>query len=474
MEWKLQTREAACFTLAAGHTSEERFTADSVVPDTLPDVDRLLTVLGTLCLWRLDLDEGSAELEGEIRCDVLYQDETGALQSFPVTMPVLQRFREDALSPGLRPALELRLTELTPQLMNARKVRLSARVRAVVQGYTPETQTLTEAVEAPEICQRRTRVSIEPVTAVEEQMFSAVGTAALRGAPERLMASRSTVELHETQCAGQRLILQGCVKTQLLYQAETLIFETVETPFSQLIDTLAAQELSTAEIQTHLTSVQLRLVPEEQAVEIEAHLVAQAVCRSRMEAEVLTDAYSNRTLLEVETETLTLPLPAEPEQQRVFAEAELPCDAGCTTAAAWSTLRSGDSAEAVILRRNADGGYSALRQELHFAPPEETVVRSAEPGELTVTPGADGLRLRLPIQLETARRETLTLTQITALRGEEANTAAAAMPALTLLRVGAEADLWEIAKRHASTVEAIRAANPEDAQRNYLAVPKMV
>lgn len=474
MDWKLQTREAPCFTAAAGHTSEERFTADCVVPDTLPDVERLLTASGELCLWRLDLDEGSGELEGEIRCDVLYQAEGGPLQSFPVNVPVLLRFRDAALDPSMRPYLTLHLTELTPQLMNSRKVRLAARVRAELTAYVPETLRLTESAEDAEICQQQTKVIFEPVTAVEEQVFSAVGTSALREECGHLLCSQSEVVVEEIQCVSQRLILQGRVRTRLLYQTAELISETVETPFSQLIDALTEQEITAAEAQVHLTSVHLNLLPEERAVEVEAHLAAQAVCRSRMEAELLTDAYSNRTLLESETETLDLPLPMEWEQQRLFAEGELRCDPGHTTVASWSILHGSGSAEAILLRRDGEGVFSALRQELTCEVPERGTVCAASAGELTLTPTAEGLRLRLPVTLELAHRETRTITQITAITGEEANTSAAAMPSLTLLRAGEHPDLWQIAKTHASTVEAILAANPEDEDRTYLAVPKVI
>ncbi len=472
MDWKLQTREAACFTAAAGHTSEERFTADCVVPDTLPDVERLLTATGELCLWRLDLEEGSGELEGEIRCDVLYQAEDGQLLSFPVTVPVLLRFRDGALHPSLRPFLELHLTELTPQLMNSRKVRIAARVRAVLTAYAPETLILTEAAEDAEICQQRVKVVFEPVTAVEEQVFSAVGTSALREACDQLLSAQSEVVVDELQCVSQRLILQGRVRTQLLYQTAELISETVETPFSQLIDT-PGDDISDAEARVHLTSVHLTLLPEEQAIEVEAHLAAQAVCRSRVEAELLTDAYSNRTLLEPETGSLQLPLPVEREQQRLFAEGELSCDPGYTTVASWCLLHAPGSAEAILLRRDGEGNYSSLRQGLTFEVPEGTVC-AASAGELTVTPAPEGLRLRLPITLELEHREIRSIAQITALTGEEPNAAAAAMPSLSLLRAGEHPDLWQIAKTHASTVEAILAANPEDEQRTYLAVPKVM
>ena len=473
MEYKLLTREVGCFTAAAMPASEERFSADAVVPDTLPDAERLLDAWGELSLWRLDLNDGSAELEGEIRCDVLYQDEAGALRSFPVQVPVLLRLRDPGLEPGLRPFLELTVTELTPQLMNTRKVRLAARVRAALTAWRPDTLTLSESAEGEGVCQRRTRVCFRPVTAVEEQVFTACGTAPMAAVPDRILARRSEVCLDEVQCLGEKLILQGRVRVHLLSCAREPAAETLEIPFSQLIDTLSPEEITAAQVQVHLTSAALRPLPEEQAAEIEAHLAAQAVCRGSAEAEVLTDAYSNRVLLERETETLTLPMPGTVEQVHLMAEGELPCEtAGRTIVASRAVLCGSGTAEAVVLRRDEGGQYSALRQELRYEAPEDCAVRSAVAGTLSVTPTAEGLQLRLPVTLETERRETMTLTQITALAGDAPNEAAAAMPSVTLLRIEGAPDLWEIAKSHASTLEAIRAANPEDTERTYLVVPK--
>ncbi len=473
MDYQLLTREVGCFAAAAMHTSEERFSADAVVPDTLPDAERLLDAWGEFSLWRLDLEAGGAELEGELRCDLLYQDDAGGLQSFPVQIPVLLRLRDAGLEPGQRPFLELSVTELTPQLMNTRKARLTARVRAALTAYRPEPLTLTESAEGEEVCQRRTRVCFQPVTAVEEQVFTAYGTAPMAGVPERMLARRCEVCVDEVQCIGEKLILQGRVRVCALYCAPEPVTETLEIPFSQLIDTLSPTEITAARVQAHLTSVTLRPLPEEQALEIEAHIAAQAVCRGSAEAEVLTDAYSNRTLLEPETETLTLPMPGAREQLRVTAEAELTCDtADRSVMVTHAVLRGPGTAEATLLRRDESGQFSTLRQELRYEVPEDCDVCSAAAGTLSVTPTAEGLQLRLPVTLETERRETLTLTQITALSGDAPNEAAAAMPSVTLLRREDAPDLWEIAKSHASTVEAIRAANPEDTERTYLVVPK--
>ena len=89
MELQLEKQTIPCYQRTAQCAAEERFSADCVVPDALPDVGSLLLTEGDFCLWRLDVADGSAELEGELRADVCYTpEEGGAPVSFPVSVPV--------------------------------------------------------------------------------------------------------------------------------------------------------------------------------------------------------------------------------------------------------------------------------------------------------------------------------------------------------------------------------------------------
>ena len=132
--------------------------------------------------------------------------------------------------------------------------------------------------------------------------------------------------------------------------------------------------------------------------ETEAHLVAQTFCRSAFSAEILTDAYANRTLIQLEREDLRLLAPAAREQVHVRTDADVFCDTqGWSIISTGVSLRGDTAAEATLLRRDEAGHYSALRQTMRFEAPEEGNVLSVLPEALSVTPTAEGLHLRLPL-----------------------------------------------------------------------------
>ena len=66
MELQLEQQMISCLIPCVDRSVEERFSTDFVVPDSLPDAAELLLAEGDLCIWRLDLSGGNAELEGEI------------------------------------------------------------------------------------------------------------------------------------------------------------------------------------------------------------------------------------------------------------------------------------------------------------------------------------------------------------------------------------------------------------------------
>ena len=371
MELQLEQQQLSAFALQARRTAEERFSADCVVPDSLPDAASLLLTEGDLCLWRLDLNEGSAELEGEISARVCYLAESGEASGFPVSAPVTLRFRGENLQSGMRPQLRCRVSELTGQLLNSRKIRVQGRLSCELSCYTPHDYNLTTGIDSEEkgLYLRRSHTQFSVVSAVEEQVFTVSDSPALRlGFPTdgHLLSYHSDPVLDETQILDGRLILQGRVITTLLYRDEKrgeVLSESVETPFSQMMDVDSEYTVSAADTALYLTSEEVRCRNDDPVIETEFHLLAQVVCHSHVETECVTDAYSTRGDLTLSRESDPLSaLPSETSQE--YIEGVLSCDpTGKSVCAARAALR-GNRAEVTLLVTDADGGLFALSDQL--------------------------------------------------------------------------------------------------------------
>ena len=88
MELQLGKQEHRMYTRVFDRTEEETCSLDAVVPDALGDLSALVVTEGTFCLWNLAFSDKSAQIEGCIAADVVYAEESGALRSFPVQLPV--------------------------------------------------------------------------------------------------------------------------------------------------------------------------------------------------------------------------------------------------------------------------------------------------------------------------------------------------------------------------------------------------
>ncbi len=477
MELHLEQQEFSAFTIVSKRTAEERFSSDCVVPDSLPDAAVLLLAEGELCLWRLDLADGSAELEGEISARICCQAENGELSGFSVSVPVSVRFRGEELKGGLRPYLRCKITELSGQTINSRKIRLQGRLACELSLYAPRDFAFTTGVGAGEksVFQRREHTEACVVSAVEEQVFSVSETLPLKlGFPAegRILSHSSTPVLEQTQILDSRLILQGRVVSMLLYQdAERgeILSETVETPFSQLVDVSSDHPVSAAEAVIHLTSSEIRCCHDDQAVETEYHFVVQTICFSSVEADCVTDAYSTQGTLSLAwSEESAASVPALP--RREIAEGVLPCvSSGKTVIAARASLR-GAQADISLLIRSEEGQILALTGRIPLPDGAQDSLYSEAP---TILPCPEGFTVRLPVFLRDTPPAAESLRQISGavlepIEGPDLR------PSVKLVR-RENMDLWTLAKAHASSEEAIRAANPDaDPPSRWLLIPRVI
>ena len=104
MELQLEKQKRMVYEKVLDRTAEETCSADFVVPDALADVGALLMTEGSFSLWKLDFSEKNADIEGRIHASVCYTEEqTGAICSFPVELPVKMSVSAETLSPDVRP-----------------------------------------------------------------------------------------------------------------------------------------------------------------------------------------------------------------------------------------------------------------------------------------------------------------------------------------------------------------------------------
>ena len=222
-------------------------------------------------------------------------------------------------------------------------------------------------------------------------------------------------------------------------------------------------------------------------IRAELHLVAQAVCRETREAAYIGDIYSNRTVLVGRTEELSLVSAAQPVSMRqtVTGSAEQLGDAGeilAASATVGSVTVEGESVKTTVNIRAViqqdTGEYTTARCRLG-AEFTTDIPAGTELKNVTVTvadvycgAAAGALDVRAVLQMEAVALTSRTVAAIADVQEDAEGWAAApAAPSIWLVRLEQGADMWSVAKKYHSTVEAIAAANGER-QSGLLLIPK--
>lgn len=496
MELQLGKQKHRQYTRIFDRTEEETCSVDAVVPDALGDLAALVVTEGTFCLWNLAFSDKSAQIEGCIAADVVYAEESGALRSFPVELPVKVHMSGETLSEDVRPWLRCTLAALDARAVNSRKVRVTARLSLCLRAYREAELALTEQIESDggAVFTRTEALCVHVPVAVEEQTFTATQMHRFSaGQPEtdRLLCHAETVLLDEVHIADGRAVVQGrvCASVSYLQQGQPCPgVETFETPFSQLLDCPADTEPCLVQASVSLTAAYLNVstAADGATLEAEYHLVAQTVCFGELTAECVTDAYCNTAELQLEWEAIPAGTVQPAEPLHLAAEGVIACDAAALTVRAQRVEICGAASDGCdvlvrLLVTDTDQRVSCMEKRLHLPIEADDSARGellyALPEPTAVTATADGFQLRAAVTVGAARFYPSNFRQVTGVTAQERSSPYAAVPSLTIVRWNGE-DLWQLSKRYCSSERCIRETNglsDDDAPAElpqYLLIPK--
>ena len=496
MELQLGKQKHRQYTRIFDRTEEETCSVDAVVPDALGDLSALVVTEGTFCLWNLAFSDKSAQIEGCIAADVVYAEESGALRSFPVELPVKVHMSGETLAEDARPWLRCTLAALDARAVNSRKVRVTARLSLCLRAYRETELALTERIESDSgaVFTHTEPLCVHVPVAVEEQTFTATQMHRFSaGQPEtdRLLCHAETVLLDEVHIADGRAVVQGrvCASVSYLQQGQSCpVVETFETPFSQLLDCPADTEPCLVQASVSLTAAYLNVstAADGATLEAEYHLVAQTVCFGELTAECVTDAYCNTAELQLEWETIPAGTVQPAEPLHLVAEGVIACDAAALTVRAQRVEICGAASDGCdvlvrLLVTDTDQRVSCMEKRLHLPIEADNSARGellyALPEAPRVTATADGFQLRAAVTVGAARFCPSNFRQVTGVTAQERVCPYAAVPSLTIVRWNGE-DLWQLSKRYCSSERCIRETNglsdddtPAELPQ-YLLIPK--
>ena len=472
-------------TLTA-QTKSQELTQEIRIPDSMPDVGRVLGCWGQIVIRGKEWSNNRANISGGIMVAYLYSPEDGTEpRSADTWIPFQESWEfDDALRDGAL-YVSAMLKSLDIRCISARKLIVRSTVRiygeAMVQGeaslYLPENQ-----IENVELLQNAYPTEI-PVEIGEKQFQLNEVLPLPSGNPsiKKIICSKTKLEISESRVMTNKLVFRGNANLSLLYLDDggTLHKCQLRQAFSQLADLDDEYENdATAQIYPVLTGLDVECTDDGQ-VQFKSSIAAQFVVYERKWITIVEDAYSNNRKVEVHTEEIKIParLDVYREQIEIRGQLHEPCseihdvDSECCIDEVYNeadlqNLSVCCQFQLVCQDENdmVSGAQVKCSERVAIGSDIDNQIRPViySVGDTITERTTNGMNVIQTVVLEAEILKEQVFNVITGLVVEEKEQQNTECPSIILKRVENQR-IWDIAKECKSTVSKIKEANNMDA-----------
>lgn len=465
-------------------------TMDTIVPDSLPDIGRIVDSFGNILVQTKECRGGTLCVTGGVQAGVLYVPEEGdGVCEIPMYIPFTVKKELAADCDEGQFLCSITLGGLDARMLNPRKVLVRANLICRFRLLTPGEMTVHTLKEQPECLQMRTRTLpfLLPVDAAEKSfpINEEMELNSTQEAVDRILSLRAWPEIAERKLIGSKAVFKGrlCVHAVYLGIEGRLCPTELQIPFSQYVE--MNQELEDFELQIIPMLSGLEVEPDGQMecrrLLLSANLLVQCVAYGRQELTLVDDAYSTKGAFQPEWEKceLTGRLDSQSLQEtaQLHEHAEAKSVLDCWIAPELPTMsRNGD---ALTLRLPLSGNAmyydsegalqgkpirSVWECELQLHPDAAARVHEVALRDFSASADADGIALRCTVTQEVETQAIHELRQLCGGAIGEETDAGERRPSVILRRGMPDESLWSVAKACRTTVDAICAANHLEAE----------
>ena len=498
MEISFEGKEAVVYRELAYQTRRTQETAESVVPDTDADIQKIAAVHSGVLLKSKDLSSRGVTVSGELCGSVLYIREGEAgIGCIRVRKPFTLEYELEGLESESLAQVSLLVQGTDVRVINPRKISVTFDVEGHLSCYGSES-LYVDAILPEDTRGLHVRIEqysltlpnavCEKSVAVNEQFSFPEGQAV----PESLLWEKPRLVIGDCQLIGSKMIVKGSAELTVLGLSGEDALPAVSVfsaPFSQIVD-VGAESMHYCNVMSEITGVYVDLIDTisgGKALDMELHAVLQLMCCEQREIRCVADAYSNLMPAELKRQRQEYAISSAAATEVLNAEERVGLMEECAEllyvfpALTRVTSGSGKLSAAVTLDflfRNAEGKLSACRRTVTMS--RETggqEKRVLGLGQLSLETKPDGEYVDCAVRAELlcADCEKSAVSTVSGvILNEDSAYVQGSLPTLTLVRREGES-LWALAKRYHSSEEKIRELNedPENSARMLL-IPKCI
>jgi hypothetical protein len=465
------------FETALDAVSAPEAGADVIVPDSFPDMARIVDTAGLACVKESALRDDRLDLTGAARVGVLYQpeDESG-LRKLDASIPFNHVF-DGRFPPGSEVFHDVRLLGVEARMINPRKISVLARLSIHAAVYAPAELHVPAGLSEPCEIRRQSCPAFMP-SAVKVKAFTiseGLDLPASRPPVDEIVAALPRFEVTDIKVVGSKAVFKGAATLQILYVSggEPVSAEH-EFSLSQIMDMDGLEEDAAVDIGLRVTGVELDvggISGDPRSLTAALHLEAQAIAHTERRVEAITDLYSTSAHLRPLLEPLHLTELVERGTRRQAVRETLEAEEDVRNivstrvmAGPVTRLESGEpgcECYVNVLCQTDGGEYRSLGQKLAVPAgmdADGAMVSVRQAGEVTAAPVTGGVELRFSADFAYIQTKQAKLTAVHGVQEEEPGERPP-RPSVVLRRCQPDEEFWDIAKKYNTTVTDLCAAN---------------
>lgn len=491
MELAFQTNPLHFLRTAVQEVHFQEETAESIVPDSYPDIAAIVDCYADAVLRGKDCRDGSVTIAGGIKGGIFYTPEDRTYpRKLELYLPVSMKLENPALSSQSQVVCSLRVRSVDARMINSRKAMLRVSLGCEITAYEEATEELcTLQTQCPELQIKTAAYEVCLPLETSEKSFVITDSLEIGSSHPPVVQfyqQSCRLELSDRKLVGNKAVFKGMLYFKALYlsENETLYLHQQQLPFSQYCELQRDYEDEAVSVLPVITGYDLELEDgaDGKQMLLSVNVLAQCVVTGKIQLHLLEDAYCTTGTLEPRwksydmdscldrqssLETVRQHLSGNlrelldtsvywdyPVQEQQQGQVKI------TVPASIRVLGYNDQMELISLTGKTEATQTIALSDSAFCR-----VQAMPEGETYTALAADGAETRCTVSLQTAcfsRSKPQTLCGGTISEPEETDEE---RPSVIIRTMQKDASLWEIAKAYGSTEEEIRAVNHLEGER---------
>jgi len=459
--------------------------SDIIVNDIKPDVLNVISVNGMVSIYKREIMEGKARLDGTINTYIIYlaDDEYGSTRSLNTSLDFTQIIDIENCNENMQLEESVNIKSFETKVINGRKLNIKANLETNVTIYSNETfDIITEVNSIKDVQLMNNTEKIASLVGSGRNKTSIKDTISLDVADEfaEIMKVNFKILNEEVKISYNKVLSKADAQVEIMYLTEDNRINTVTTqiPIMGFVDIQNINEDCNCKIKNSLSNLILKPnSSEEHSIYIEAEIEISCNAYETKDINIIEDLYSITDDIEITKKDITVITERNeisdlymvkenlriPELTGRVFDVQINTNINNTQARRGKIIYDGNIELEILIEENNRVNVKRVDLPLNFevmsdAIDEKSIINTAiniKQNDFIINDGS--IEIAIGLEFKISEQKSRTLNIIEQINAEESKECSTYSMVIYFVKPGDT--LWKIAKMFRSTVEDIALIN---------------